>query len=270
MAVSAKAAAPRIRARIRSSPDFPSWPGVSRPSTSLPHSMKDVDARDKPGHDVFFLQSDLAEADAVAELRVDDLLRPPRRLDLERVGAGILVEVVELEVAVVVAPRLRDRAAILHEPHLGALDTVDRAVLLGRDRAADEALGVTPQIAVPHARARAELRPHGLQRLVGRHAGHHRVLDLDRLHGARRARLLAARLLPALVDQVGVERPRLRERQLLVPPDVAVRTGVDELFLSLRLDGIDDDDAVVALADRAVARRLDAGRVIAVVAQRRH
>src|SRR5215831_13857498 len=28
-----------------------SWPGLSRPSTSLPPTPKDVDARDKPGHD---------------------------------------------------------------------------------------------------------------------------------------------------------------------------------------------------------------------------
>jgi hypothetical protein len=31
---------------------FPSWPGLSRPSTSfVQRRFKDVDARDKPGHD---------------------------------------------------------------------------------------------------------------------------------------------------------------------------------------------------------------------------
>jgi hypothetical protein len=28
-----------------------SWPGLSRPSASLLRAQKDVDARDKPGHD---------------------------------------------------------------------------------------------------------------------------------------------------------------------------------------------------------------------------
>jgi hypothetical protein len=34
---------------------FPSWPGLSRPSTSfLPRDRKDVDARHKAGHDELF------------------------------------------------------------------------------------------------------------------------------------------------------------------------------------------------------------------------
>jgi len=41
-----------VRARTRSTQPFiPSWPGLSRPSTSsLINAAKDVDARDKPGH----------------------------------------------------------------------------------------------------------------------------------------------------------------------------------------------------------------------------
>src|ERR1700744_2776606 len=38
---------------IRAERNRPSWPGLSRPSTSCLQSCeKDVDARDKPGHDV--------------------------------------------------------------------------------------------------------------------------------------------------------------------------------------------------------------------------
>ena len=34
-----------------------SWPGLTRPSTSsLPYAPKDVDARDKPGHDAVYFQ----------------------------------------------------------------------------------------------------------------------------------------------------------------------------------------------------------------------
>src|SRR5262249_21711796 len=76
-----------------------------------------------------------------------------------------------------------------------------------------------------------------------------------------------ARLLPALVDEVRIERPVLRNLQLLVPPDVAIGTGVDELFLARSLGGIDDDDAVGALGDRAVLRRHHAGCLVAVIAQ---
>src|SRR5437868_1624134 len=105
MADNANAAA-SVRARIRSSRFSLSWPGIavrrtaslrspmSWPSTSWWQRMEDVDARDKPGHDdsSFPLQPDLAQIDALAEPRLDDLLRPPRSLDLDRVGAGILVE----------------------------------------------------------------------------------------------------------------------------------------------------------------------------------
>src|ERR1051325_515064 len=117
--------------------------------------MEEVDARDKPGHDeLSLLESDLAEIDAVAELRRDGFPASSGRLDLDRVGARVPVELVELEVAVVVARRLGHGAAVLHQPHLRALDAVDHAALLGRHRAADEAFCVAPEVAVPDARAR--------------------------------------------------------------------------------------------------------------------
>ncbi len=141
----------------------------------------------------------------------------------------------------------------MQQPHARALDAVDDAVRLRRHAAADEALRVAPQVAVVDARLRAELGLHHLEAFLARHPRHLVVLDLDRAHRAGRAGLLAARLLPALVDQMGVERPELRHLMLLVPPDVAVGAGVDEVLAALGLLRIDDDDAVVALLDRVAA-----------------
>src|SRR5260370_5688149 len=98
---------------------------------------QDVDGRGKPGHDES--QPYLAQIDALAELRLDRLAGPAGRLDLDRVGAGAFIEPVELEIPVVVARRLSHRLAALHQPDFGALDAVDGAALLGRQRAADEA-----------------------------------------------------------------------------------------------------------------------------------
>ena len=95
------------------------------------------------------------------------------------------------------------------------------------------------------------------------------ILHADRAHCARWARLLPACLLPALVDQMGVERPSLRQLQFLIPPDVAVGTGFDQVLTPFRLDRIDQHDAIVTLLDRAAAFG-DAGRVVAVVAHRGH
>src|SRR5712671_7486349 len=196
------------------------------------------------GHGPSTLQPDLAQIDALAELRLDRLPGPAGRLDLDRIGAGALVELVELEIPVVVARRLRHRLAGLQEPDFGALDAVDGAALLGRQRAADEAGRIAPEIAVVDARPGAELGLDHRQSLVARDPVHLGVVDLDGPHGAGRAGLLAAGLLPALIDQVGVKRPGLRQAELLVPPDVAIGTGVDQLLLSFGLDRIDDHDAI--------------------------
>ena len=185
--------------------------------------------------------------------------------DFHDIGARVLVELVELEVAVVVARGLGDQQAAAQQPHARALDAVDDAVCLRRERAADEAFRIAPQVAVIDARLGGELGPHHFEALVARHPRHLVVLDADRAHGAGRARLVAARLLPALVEQVRVERPDLRHLVLLVPPDVAVGAGVDQVLAPLRLVGIDEDDAVVAFLDRAAALG-HAGRVVAVVA----
>src|SRR6185369_1771260 len=145
-----------------------------------------------------------------------------------------------------------------------ALDAVDHALSLGRHRTGDEAGRVAPQVLVIDARVSAELRLHHVQPLIAGKLRHLVVLDADGAHGAGRARLLAARLFPALVDQVRVKGPGLRQRQLLVPPDVAVRTGLDQIAAAFRLHRIDHHDSVGALA-HSVAAALETGRIVAVI-----
>src|SRR4029079_15241822 len=120
--------------------------------------------------------------------------------------------------------------AVLEQFDVGPLDAIDRAVRLARDRAADEAFRVAPEVAVIDPRLAAELGLHHLEALLARHARHVLVLDLDRAHGAGRAGLVPARLVPALIDEVGVEDPVLRKFKLLVPPDVAIGTGLDQML----------------------------------------
>src|SRR5258708_536686 len=215
------------------------------------------------------LYHDLAEIDAGAEVGLHGLGWAAGE-NRQHIGAGIFMDLIEFEVAVFVGRRHLYRNAVLDQLHAGASDPIAHAVLGLGDRAADEAFGIAPKIAVIDPRLRIQLRLHHFEMFLARHARHLRVLDLDRAHGAGRAGLLAAGLLPALVDQMGVEGPGLRQLLLLVPPDVAVRAGLDDLLLALGLDRIDDDDAVLALLDRALRRGLDAGRVVAVIAHGRN
>ena len=104
---------------------------------------------------------------------------------------------------------------------------------------------------------------------LARHARHFVILDLDRTHGAGRARLLAAGLLPALVKEMGIERPDLRKLQFFVPPDVPVRASVEEILAPPRLLGIDEHDPVVPLPHRVAGLR-HAWRVVAVIAHGRN
>src|SRR5262249_23256033 len=166
------------------------------------------------------LQPDLAEIDAGPETRFDELLIPALRRYLDQIRARALVELVEFEIAIMVARGLRDRSAILAEANARTLDAIDDAIRLRRKRAADEAFRVPPEIAIITPRMGAQLGFHHFEILFARQARHLLILDLDRPHGAGRARLLAAGLLPALVDEVGIERPDLRQLQLFVPPDV--------------------------------------------------
>src|SRR4029450_652558 len=136
-------------------------------------------------------------------------------------------------------------------------------------RAADEAFRIAPEIAVVDPRPGPGFRLHHLEPLLARDARHLRVLYLDRAHGAGRAGLLAAGLLRALVEEVGIERPALRKLQLLVPPDVAIRTALDQILAPPRLLRVDEHDAVVALLHRVAALR-HARRVVAVIAHGRN
>ena len=84
-----------------------------------------------------------------------------------------------------------------------------------------------------------------------------------------RAHLRAPSFLPALIEQVRVERPSLRQLLGFIPPDRSIRTGLDQLLLAPGFFRNDDDDAIGALDDRPVAGSLDAGRVVAVIASDR-
>ena len=114
-----------------------------------------------------------------------------------------------------------------------------------------------------------EIGPEVLQSLLAPDAGHLRVVHLDRAERAGGARLNAAGMSPAPVQKVRIERPGLRDLLFLVPVDRAIGTGVDDLPLTLRFDGIDDDDAVGPLGDRVVLRRFHARRIVAVIAHDR-
>src|SRR5262249_23330419 len=189
--------------------------------------------------------------------------------NFNHIRARVLVELVEFEIAVIVARCFRDRSPILDEPDARALDAIDHTVRLGRHRAADEAFRVAPQIAVVDAGAGVQVRFHYFEMFLARHARHFLVLDLDRTHGTGRARLLATGLLPALVKEVSVERPDLGKLQFIVPPNVPVGAGFNEILASPRLLGIDQHDPVVPLPHR-IARLRHAWRVVAVIAHGRN
>src|SRR5262245_17368543 len=88
---------------------------------------------------------DLAQIDAFAKLRFDRLLLAALA-DLDHIGAGVFLELVELEVAVVIACGLRHHLAILRKLHARAFNAVDYAAHLGRDAAADEGSRIAPEI----------------------------------------------------------------------------------------------------------------------------
>src|SRR5579863_6862851 len=97
------------------------------------------------------LQPDLAQIDAGAEADVYRL-RPATGENLYRIVAGILVELVEFKITVIVSRRHRDRRAVSEKLHARAFDAVDHAVLFFGHRAADEAFRVAPEITVVDAR----------------------------------------------------------------------------------------------------------------------
>src|SRR5215813_871209 len=94
------------------------------------------------------LQPDLAEIDAGPETGFDRFFAPALRRYLDDVRARALVELVEFEIAIIIARRLRDRSAILAEANARTLDAIDDAIDFRRQRTADEAFRVAPQIAV--------------------------------------------------------------------------------------------------------------------------
>src|SRR5208282_6196650 len=189
--------------------------------------------------------------------------------DLHDIAPRVLVEPIKPEVAEVIAHRFSNGEVILHKPYLRTLNAVHTLTAIGRDSAADEAFRVAPQVAVIDARPGVKLGLHHFELLLARHMLHLVVVKLDRPQGPGWTGQLPAGLAPALIEQMGIERPSLRNLQFLVPPDVAVGADIDEVVATLRLDWIDEHDAIVAFFHRAAAFG-DAGRVVAVVAHGRY
>src|ERR1051325_113623 len=156
------------------------------------------------------LQPDLAQGNARAEAGVEHLGAAECHHG-NGVAARILVELVELEVAVVVGGGARDGLAVLDQMDVRALDAIDHAAHFRRDAATDEAFAVAPEVAVIDPRLGFCFGVHHLEAFVARHPRHLVILDLDGAHRAGRTGLLAAGLLPALIEQMGVERPDLRQ-----------------------------------------------------------
>src|SRR5271166_4031854 len=189
-----------------------------------------------------------------------------RRLDAIR--ASTLRHFVETKITESVARRRREGLASLGQGHLRALDAFHHAGDLGAYATADEA-GLPPfQTPVPNARLGAEFGLERLEPFPRRLFVHDGVLELHRLEHGRWADLLTAGLTPSLIEEVGVEDPGLRDLMLLIPNDRPIGAGADDVLAAPGLHRIDNDDAVIAFADR-VAGVANAGRVVAVIAHHR-
>src|SRR5437667_534144 len=117
---------------------------------------------------IFWSEPYLPEIDARPELHLHG--RPPAtRVDLDRIGARTLVELVELEIPVVVAGRLGDQRAVAQQPYARAFHAIDEAIRLRRERAADEAFRIAPEVAVVDPRLAGELGLHHFEALSARH-----------------------------------------------------------------------------------------------------
>src|SRR5262245_14318656 len=114
------------------------------------------------------LQPDFAEIDAGPQSCFDGPLASPLCRYLDEICARILIELVEFEIAVIIAGRLRDRSAVLDQANARALDAIDHAVRFRRHGAANETLRVAPEIAVVDARASAQFRLHHFETLLAR------------------------------------------------------------------------------------------------------
>ena len=92
------------------------------------------------------------------------------------------------------------------------------------------------------------------------------LAEFDNVHGAVIHATWGFERLVA-VEDMRASRALLRNVELFVPEDLAVGAGLDDLLLTLGLNGIDDHKAVVAAIDGAIFARSDAGSVFAVLAR---
>src|SRR5450759_3342295 len=182
-------------------------------------------------------------------------------LDEDRVLARL--HVTEPEVSVTVGGRLvRLAVADLHGRDLGVLGALVHVGL--EDRAGDERLG---QADVPHPRFDVLL---GLERLrLGDQVPE--FLFFAESEGADGTGVHAARLGPAVVQEVRAERALLGDVQRVVEVDHAfIRTRREAELVAAALLGVDDHGPVVALVDGVDVAGLDARGVVAVLADAVH
>src|SRR5260221_3764520 len=187
--------------------------------------------------------------------------QPPRRFRLSKCmmeySRSILRRVspqgVDLEVAEMVGLRVADAFAVDRQLDQSALDVFFASVRAGMKYiAADEALVCAPQVAVEDSRLGVEFRPKNLQALACREDSHALIRSMHGFQRAGRTGLNAPRFRPTLVEQMRIEDPGLRNLLFLVPGNLAVRTGGNQLLAAPRFHRSDDDDAVGSLVDGAV------------------
>ena len=95
------------------------------------------------------------------------------------------------------------------------------------------------------------------------------LVELAEFDNVHRAVVHAARDLKRLVavKDMSASCALLRNVELFVPEDLAIGARLDDLLLTLGLNGIDDHEAIVAAINGVVLARSDAGSVFAVLAR---
>src|SRR5687768_14547101 len=152
---------------------------------------------------------DSADVHAFLELDLEPLCFAAGNLDDDAITPAVGRETFDLELAVGVCDGFADDGSRALELDLRLRHAVGDAVDGLDDRSADELVRVAIEILVVHPRLRRRLRLQLAQGLARLDRGHLLVRYLDGRERAGRAHLRAARLLPAVVEQVRVEEPVL-------------------------------------------------------------
>lgn len=146
-----------------------------------------------------------------------------RQLDVTADGPGVMshfdskafvsgAQAVEAEIAEAVGLRLRDDNPVAEQHDLDALGAIDAPFGIDSDAAAYKLSLPTIEAAAPDPRSCAEFGPQRPQILASCALGHGLIVELHRFEDVGRTDLTEARLLPAGVEQMGVEDPGLTRR----------------------------------------------------------